>query len=135
MFIESELGKLQFMPNYVPARTMAARMARIRKSSNVGARSALNGLFDTLLTTATSAAAYRMQSLQRSRAEADERLRQAKLAEEQRIADQAAMQRAAAAAAVAPVAQPARKALPIIPLAIGGAALAGAAFFMLKKKR
>lgn len=102
-------------------RTMT-RAQVMRTKSGAG----LAGLWDVVGNLATTAVTYKMTALNTSRAEADARLIAAKQAAAEHEAQRAMTQQAAA--------QP-KRSLPIMPLAIGGIALAGAAFFLLKKKR
>jgi hypothetical protein len=93
----------------------------------------LAGLWDTLATTAVTAVTYRLNTLQSKRAEADARLREAQEKAAATAAWKATLEQPQATRPSAAY-QRASK-LPILPLAIGGVALAGAAFFMLRKKR
>lgn len=142
MFIDNSLQAFNFRRVLSPARIVSsvprfaarALAAPIAQAPTRGAiiamrrrAGSLGGLWDVVGNLATTAVTYKMTALNTSRADADARLIAAKQAAAEQEAQRIMVQQAAA--------RPPKKALPIIPLAIGGVALAGAAFFLLKKKR
>lgn len=112
-------------PARLPLRRALTKSAAVAKK-RAGGLGAVDwgGIIGNL---ATSAVTYKMATLNRSRQEAEARLEQAKQVAAEQEAQRVMTQQAAR--------QPVKKALPIMPLAIGGIALAGAAFFLMKKKR
>lgn len=125
--------------SYYPERELKLRhrMSRLRASSRAGwrFRSRLSGLGDIdwggLFTEVVKGGVQdRVAALNARRAEAKQRTADARAR-----AEEAKMRAAEAANVPAVVNAPTGGKIPLVPLAIGGIALLGAGFFLLKKKR